>query len=180
VSLAILGQLMWIRLGLLAVLSLGGMEDAHLGFVPSPSEWRIGVQWYLCFLPVGLALGYLVRFARFQPRHLEWWKFGLLLIGTFLAFLWVVGLAEEFFFRAFLQQLLAREAHSDAVGLALASLLFGLAHLSFGLFPNWRFAVLGGVAGLFYGIAFLKARSVRASMVTHALVITTWRMLFAG
>jgi hypothetical protein len=33
---------------------------------------------------------------------------------------------------------------------------------------------------VFYGIAFLKAQSVRASMVTHALVVTTWRMFFAG
>jgi len=180
VALAILGQLMWIRLGLLAVLSLRTLEDVHFGFLPSPREWRVGVQFYLGFLPVGMALGYWVRFARFHPQHLEWWKFALLLLGTFLAFLWVVGLAEEFFFRAFLQQLLARQAHSDVLGLALASFLFGLAHLSFGLFPNWRFALLGGVAGLFYGLAFLKARSVRASMVTHALVVTTWRMLFAG
>ncbi len=180
VALAILGQLMWIRVGLLAVLSLRTMEDARFGFLPSPKEWRIGVQLYLCFLPVGIVLGYFVRFARFHPQPLEWWKFALLLVGTFLGFLWVVGLAEEFFFRAFLQQLLAREAHSDMAGLALASCLFGLAHLSFGLFPNWRFAMLGGVAGLFYGLAFLKARSVRASMVTHALVVTTWRMLFAG
>ena len=180
VVLAILGQLMWIRLGLLAVLSLRTIEGAGFGFIPAPHEWRIGAQLYLCFLPVGAALGYLVRFARFHPQHLAWWKFTLLLTGTFLAFLWVVGLAEEFFFRAFLQQLLARKAHSEMLGLALASFLFGLAHLSFGFFPNWRFAMLGGVAGLFYGIAFLKARSVRASMVTHALVVTTWRMLFAG
>ena len=180
VALAVLGQLMWIRVGLLAVLSLRAIEDARFGFLPSPHEWRLGIQWYLGFLPVGIALGYLVRFARFHPPHLEGWKFVLLLIGTFLGFLWVVGLAEEFFFRAFLQQLLARQTHSDRIGLVLASCLFGLAHLSFGRFPNWRFALLGGAAGLFYGLAFLKARSVRASMVTHALVVTTWRMLFAG
>ena len=180
VALEILGKLMWIRLGLMAVLSLRSMEDAHFGFVPTSSEWRIGIRHYLYFLPVGAAIAYLLNFARFRPPELEWWKFALLLIGTFLAFLWVVALAEEFFFRAFLQQLLARGLRSETVGLVFASVLFGLAHLAFRPFPNWRFAIIGGIAGVFYGLAFLQARSVRASMVTHALVVTTWRVFFTG
>ncbi len=179
-SLAVLGQLMWVRLGLMAVLSLRGMEDVRFGFVPLAGEWRIGVQLYALFLPVGVVISYALHFARFRPQPLDWWKFVPLLIGTFFAFLWVVALAEEFFFRAFLQRLLARSLHSEAVGLAIASLVFGLAHLPFRSFPNWRFAILGGVSGVFYGLAFLKARSVRASMVTHALVVTTWRMFFTS
>ncbi|HYL36686.1 MAG TPA: CPBP family intramembrane glutamic endopeptidase [Bryobacteraceae bacterium] len=182
VPLAILGQLMWIRVGLMAVLSLRSMEmeDVRFGFLPSRREWRVGVQFYAYFLPVAAAISYLLHFARFHPQPLEWWKFLLLAAGTFLAFLWVVALAEEFFFRAFLQRLLARGLHSETLGLILASVLFGLAHLPFRSFPNWRFAILGGVSGVFYGIAFLKAQSVRASMVTHALVVTTWRVFFAG
>jgi membrane protease YdiL (CAAX protease family) len=43
-------------------------------------------------------------------------------------------------------------------------------------FPNWRFALLAAVAGVFYELAFRRARSIRASMVTHALVVTTWRV----
>ncbi|MBZ5609337.1 MAG: CPBP family intramembrane metalloprotease [Acidobacteriia bacterium] len=179
-SLAVLGQLMWVRLGLMAVLSLRSMEEARFGFVPLRGEWRIGVQLYACFLPVGVAISYLLHFAHFHPQPLDWWKFLPLLVGTFFAFLWVVALAEEFFFRAFLQSLLARSLHSDAMGLVIASVVFGLAHLPFGSFPNWRFAILGGVSGVFYGLAFLKARSVRASMVTHALVVTTWRMFFTS
>jgi hypothetical protein len=45
-------------------------------------------------------------------------------------------------------------------------------------FPNWRFALMAAVAGLFYGLAFRAAGSIRASMVTHALVVATWRALF--
>jgi membrane protease YdiL (CAAX protease family) len=180
VALAILGQLMWIRLGLMAVLSLRSMEDVRFSFVPLPREWRVGLLLYACFLPVAAALSYFLHFASFHPQPLEWWKFLLLGIGTFLAFLWVVALAEEFFFRAFLQRLLARGLHSETLGLIFASVLFGLAHLWFRSFPNWKFAILGGVSGVFYGIAFLKAQSARASMVTHALVVTTWRMFFAG
>ncbi len=178
VALGILGQLMWIRLGLMAVLSLRPLDDARFGFVPSPHEWRVGVQHYLYFLPVGAALGYWERFARFHPQAMEWWKFPLVLVATFAGILWVVALAEEFFFRAFLQQVLARRLHSETFGLLAASVLFGLAHLPFRKFPNWRVAVIAGVLGLFCGLALIKARRVRASMVTHALVVTTWRMFF--
>jgi hypothetical protein len=179
-ALGILGKLMWIRLGVMVVLTERPMDDARFGFVPSRNEWRTGIRLYLYFLPVGVVLAYLVRFAHFHVPQLAWWKFALLVVGTFLGFLWVVALAEEFFFRAFLQQLLARHLHSEVLGLILAAALFGLVHLPFGSFPNWRFAAIGGVTGIFYGLAFLRTRSVRASMVTHALVVTTWRMFFTG
>jgi len=185
-ALGILGKLMWIRLGLMAVLSLRPLEDARFGFVPSPQDWRVGVQHYLYFLPVGAALGYWERFARFHlqahlqahPQAMDWWKFPLLLVGTFAGILWVVALAEEFFFRAFLQQVLARRMHSETFGLLAAAVLFGLAHLPFRGFPNWRAVSMAAVLGLFCGLALKKARSVKASMVTHALVVTTWRMFF--
>ena len=179
VQLAILGRLMWIRLGIMAVFSLRSIPDPRFGFIPTRSEWRIGILYYLFFLPVGGAVAYFVSFAKFHAPMLEWWKLALLVPGTFLAFLWVVALFEEFFFRALLQRVLAGALSSEMAGLVVASLLFGLAHLKFRNFPNWRFAIVGGVSGIFYGLAFLKARSVRAAMVTHALVVTTWRLFFA-
>ncbi len=181
VQLAILGRLMWIRLGILAVLSLRSLPNARFGFVPTRSEWRIGILFYLVFLPVGGVIAYWLNFAKFHTPTLEWWKLALLAPGMFLAFLWVVALFEEFFFRAFLQRILAGSLGSEMAGLALASVLFGLAHLTFRhSFPNWRFAILGAVSGIFYGLAFLKAGSVRAGMVTHALVVTTWRLFFSS
>jgi membrane protease YdiL (CAAX protease family) len=171
---------MWARLGIMTVFSLRGIEDPRFGFVPSAAESRIGLLYYLFFLPVGGTLAYLLGVARFHPPSLEWWKLTLLVVGTFLAFLWVVALFEEFFFRAFLQRLLER-AFGSAVGLSVASIIFGLAHLTFRhQFPNWRFAIVAGASGVFYGLTFLKAGSVRASMVTHALVVTTWRVFFAS
>jgi membrane protease YdiL (CAAX protease family) len=68
---------------------------------------------------------------------------------------------------------------SEAGGLVATSLLFGAVHLWFRAFPNWRFAALAALAGLFYGLAFRQARSIRASMVAHALTVTTWRMFFS-
>ena len=180
VGLGILGQLMWIRLGLMAVLSLRSLDDARFGFLPTPEEWRIGVQQFLFFLPIGAVLAYVVRLGQFHPQPLPWWRFGVYLVVTFWALLWVVSLAEEFFFRAFLQRVIARGTHSETVGLLSAAALFGLVHLPFRKFPNWRLATIAGALGIFCGLSLLRARSVRASMVTHALVATTWRMFFSS
>lgn len=181
VALGILGRLMWSRVAIMAILSLrSGEEDDRFSFVPTAREWGVGALHYVYFMPVGILLGYLMRFAGFHLPGFEWWKILLLTIGTFLGFLWVVGLSEEFFFRGFLQRLLARRFHNEAIGLIAASIVFGLAHLSFRQFPNWKFAIVAGAAGIFYGLAFLKTNSVRASMVTHALLVTTWRVFFAG
>jgi len=180
VTLVVLGQLMWIRLGLMAVLSLRSLEDARFGFIPTSEEWRVGTQHFLYFLPVGAALAYLAQLGEFHPHPLPWWQFGLMLVLTFWGILWVVSLAEEFFFRAFLQRVIARGTHSETVGLMAAAALFGLAHLPFRKFPNWRLAIVATALGIFCGLSLLRARSVRASMVTHALVATTWRMFFSG
>src|SRR5579863_3086820 len=65
VQLETLGRLMWIHTGILAVLCVRGWE-AGFGFVPSPREWRIGVEQYILFLPVGGAVAYLVHAVKFH------------------------------------------------------------------------------------------------------------------
>jgi membrane protease YdiL (CAAX protease family) len=180
VSLGILGQLMWIHVGLLAVLTLRSLDDAHFGFLPTAQDWRIGFRHFAFFLPIGAALAYLFQLGGLHAHPRSWWVFAVTLILTFWGILWVVSLAEEFFFRAFLQRTITRSTHSELVGLVVASLLFGLAHLRFHKFPNWRMAIVTAALGFFCGLSLLRARSVRASMVTHALVATTWRMFFSG
>jgi membrane protease YdiL (CAAX protease family) len=180
VALAMLGQLMWIRVGLMAVLSLRSMEDARFSFIPTREEWRIGLRNFLYFLPIGGALAYVVDLGQFDPHPLPWWKFGLLLILTFWGIFWVVSLAEEFFFRAFLQRVIARGTQNELTGLLVAAVLFGLVHLPFRKFPNWRLGIVAAALGVFCGLSLLRAGSVRASMVTHALVATTWRMFFSS
>jgi membrane protease YdiL (CAAX protease family) len=169
----ILGQLMWIRLGVVAVLLVRRFEGIGFGFLPTTREWRIGLRYYLYFLPLGGALIFALRFARFDPAPGLWWKLPL----TFAGILWVVALAEEFFFRGMLQQLLSRWLGYPA-GLVATSLVFGAVHLPFRHFPNWEFAALAAVAGLFYGQSYLGGNGIRSAMVTHALVVATWRTLF--
>jgi membrane protease YdiL (CAAX protease family) len=175
--LEVLGRLMWIHTGIIAVLCIRGLE-AGFGFVPRARDWRVGVLFTLCFLPVGALLGYALHIARWHPVVTLNWKLPLLVLGRFLGILWVLALAEEFFVRGFLQQILSRSLKNDAAGILLTSLIFGALHLPFGTFPNWRFATLAAIAGLFYGVAFAKTRSIRTPMVMHALIVTAWQLFF--
>lgn len=172
-EIAVLGQLMWIRLGIFAALELRRFAATGFGFVPDARAWRTGGLYFAAFLPLGAAFATGIGFARFEPAADWWWRFPL----TFLGALWVVALSEEFFFRGMLQQILSRWWGTKA-GLAAASLAFGAAHLGFRQFPNWEFAALASVAGLFYGRAYLAGGGIRAAMVAHALVVATWRTLF--
>jgi uncharacterized protein len=175
---AVLGRLMWIRLGMIAVLSLRRSPGINFGFVPRSIDWKIGIRHYLYFLPPGIVLALWLNFLKPDPLDLSLRTLGLA-VATFLGALWVLTAMEEIFFRGLLQQMLSKQLGSALMGLLSASVIFGLAHLPFRPFPNWKLAILAAVAGIFYGRAFDQAKSVRASMVTHALVVTTWRVFLA-
>lgn len=164
-----LGQLMWIRTTLLTVMRDLKPEGVGFGFWPDAREWRTGARYFLLLAPVALAVSVVTGFARFAWPEAAWTTVLLTAVATFFGILWVVALSEEFFFRGLLQ---------PRVGLWAASALFGLAHLGFREFPNWRFAAVAAVAGVFYGLAFRSGGGIRASMVTHALTVVFWRTFF--
>ena len=176
--LAILGQLMWTRLAIFECLAIAKMHAEGFGFLPNRREWAAGVVNFLLFLPAGALAASALNLLRFHPPRGDGRMTALIAAGTFLGMLWVVALREEFFFRGLVQRWLGRWLKNDWIGLAAASVLFGLLHLSFRGFPNWRFAILATLAGVFYGRAYLTTRSVRAAMVAHALVNTVWRVFF--
>lgn len=78
----------------------------------------------------------------------------------------LVTLTEELLFRAYiqggLQQLFRRVPAGRTLALCLAALLFGLAHLGGG----WQWALLAGVAGIGYGLAY-RFGGLQAAVVTH-------------
>jgi membrane protease YdiL (CAAX protease family) len=101
----------------------------------------------------------------------------LLGIGAFVPILWVVALSEEFFFRGLLQQWIEQWTGNPNMALVVAALVFGCAHLGFHrIFPNWRWAIVAAILGIFCGLAWRNSRSVQAAMVTHALIVTVWQV----
>lgn len=174
-ALNILGRMMWIRI-LMTVVLLRDKKTIDFGFLPKRSHWIEGIRYYVYCAPLLLGLSYMLEVIHGPAPWTA--KTLLTALGTFLGFLWVAGLAEEFLFRALLQPVLIDILRSRWLGLLTTSVIFGAAHLGFRYFPNWRFSFLAAVAGIFYGLAYDRTNSIRASMVTHALLVTTWRVLF--
>jgi membrane protease YdiL (CAAX protease family) len=143
-------------------------------FLPSARDWRIGALHYLYYLPIGFGLALGLRAVRLVPPH----DVGKVALG-FLGWLFVLTLAEEFIFRGVLQQWIEDWTRKPQVALILTSVLFGAVHLWFGKqFPNWKWMIVAGALGWFCGRARNQAGNIRASMVTHSLVIATWRLFF--
>jgi uncharacterized protein len=165
---SILGQLMLIRLFASVMLILRRIEGTGFGFLPTVKEWKIGLRNFLWFLPLGLGLWAGLGMLRVQASRTEL----LMLPLQFLGMLWVVALFEEFLARGLLQQWLSDWTKRPNLALFLASSVFGLCHLWFPPYPNWKMAIVTAVLGWFCGKAYNEAGGIRAAMVTHALVAT--------
>jgi membrane protease YdiL (CAAX protease family) len=120
-----------------------------------------------------------------RQAHLPIW---MLAVAAPLSFAWLVievGVVEEFFFRALLQERLAAVLRSPWGGLAVAALLFGLVHApglylrttatqeSIGLHPSLLMAVgysivMTSLAGLFVGVLWMRTKNLAVVVIVHA------------
>jgi membrane protease YdiL (CAAX protease family) len=121
-------------------------------------------------IPAGLAL----RFLHWAPGHAGWASLPVTTLGIFFFIAW----PEEFVFRGLLQKMLSRTFKSQSLGWIVASVLFGLAHIANGFFPNWKYALLATFAGFVYGWTWRKAGNIFASAIVHCVVDTVWHALF--
>lgn len=171
-----LGRILWIRLAIAAALLLRQMPGVGFGWWPTFREWRMGATGFAILFPVLLALGWALDFFALREITRPWPQVAAISVGTFFGIFWVVALSEEFFLRGLLQQWLVDWLKSFPAGLVATSLLSGLLHLPFREFPNWKFALLATLAHAGYGWVFQRAGGIRGAMVTHALVVTVWRV----
>jgi membrane protease YdiL (CAAX protease family) len=172
----ILGHLMWIRLGIAALLVMRGWNPGAFGFWPRLREWRIGAFYYLVSIVPVVLLALSLHDVRLELRTGPWWQVAGIGIGTFFGILWVVALSEELFFRGVIERAMLDRSRTGAV--LVSAVLYGSAHLWVHQFPNWRRAAVGTFLGVVFGIIYAQTGSVRAPMVTHALVVATWRVFF--
>ena len=174
----ILGHLAWIHVGVIALLILREWKPGQFGFWPTSREWQIGLFVFLLAIAPLIGLSNQVHFAHFVLPHAAWWRLSGEGIGTFFGILWVVALSEELFFRGFIQKAMENHWRNPFFAILLSAPLFGAAHLWVHAFPNWPHALVATLLGVACGTAYWWAGSVRASMVTHALVVVTWRLFF--
>ena len=139
---------------------------------------RCGFQHRASFRVVGIdcdSPGDGAAFIRFDPTQAHWKSLPFDALGIFLLTAW----PEELLFRGLLQNSFSRTFSSQTGGWIAASAVFGLAHINNnGVFPNWRYALLAAIAGIFYGRTWRKTGSIFPAAIVHALVDTTWHLLF--
>jgi membrane protease YdiL (CAAX protease family) len=176
-QLSVLGHLMLIRMGALAALAIRGNVKAEYRFLPMKKEWLTGFRYFGMMLPVIACAYWAIGLVHLRPHPRSAGLTILLAIGSFPGILWVVALSEEFFFRGLLQQWLERWTGQPNIALIVASLLFGSAHLGFHrVFPNWRWAIVAAILGVFCGLAWRKTRSIQSAMVTHTLIVAVYQV----
>jgi membrane protease YdiL (CAAX protease family) len=169
----------------LAACGLGGLTPRRLRLSFPPKELR--GRGLLAFAVLGAALAAIQIFLGRGARplldgslaHHHW------LIGLVLCFLWMsaeAGLVEEVFFRVILQSRLAAVTRSQAAGVFLSALIFGLAHAP-GLWLRGAGAIdgLGGAPSLPVSIAYSVATMGLAGIVFGILWMRTrnWVLIVA-
>ena len=172
VQIAILADIALFNMAILVLMLERRIRETGFGFLPTANDWCVGFRNFLYCLPVAGGLAWLLHAVKFgMPTD------PLKLAGYFLGFLFVLTLNEEFLFRGVLQQWLEDWTWSRRAALVITSILFGAVHLWFpGFpFPNWRWLIIAGTLGWFCGRSRNQTGGIRASMVTHTLVIITWR-----
>lgn len=132
-------------------------------------------------IPLGLALNFIhPPHAASLARTGGWGttaSFFFMFVGIYLT----VAIPEEMLFRGILQNLLVRtidRGPRGLYGLLIASVVFGASHLHHAPVPNWRYAILATLAGIFYGNVYRTRQRLCASALTHALVDTIWHFWF--
>jgi len=176
-ELAVLSHVVLIQMTVTVLMVARSVVDTGYGLIPTAREWGIGALHFLYFLAGGLPLAFLLHAIRLREHPTPAWS----VAGTFLGFLWVISLSEEFLVRGVLQGWLEDWLASRNGALFLAAAVFGVIHLWFTTypFPNWRWAIIATVLGLCCGHARNQAGGIRAGVVTHALAVATWRAFFA-
>ena len=133
-------------------------------------EWVWGVGACLAFLALAIPIALATGFAQpgLNPTPTVEQVLSLVLL------FWLTAMPEEVLFRGTIQGLIEKVTR-PWIALAVASVIFGLAH-----FPDWRYILLATLAGGAYGLAYLQTRNLAAPILTHFLVDAVWRVFFSA
>jgi membrane protease YdiL (CAAX protease family) len=170
--LAVFSKLLLLDAGMYGFLVVRHLNGVGFDLRLRRRDLSVGGREYAFYAPIaillGLGLGFLHFHARLPSPAEAAGAFGF----TFL----FIAVPEELFFRGWMQNLLERRL-GRIPALISTSVLFGLSHFNKrALHFNWRYVLMAALAGIFYGRAWRRERRVGASVLTHALVDSTWSL----
>jgi len=136
----------------------------------------------LAMFVILMVLLFIVKsFGLLESHTIEISTLKLILIITYLII--IVAPVEEALFRGVIAFWLVKKTNIF-LGWIISAIVFGLAHLPNGasganlLDWNWKLALIAGVSGLFFGITYLKTKSIINPILLHGLSITVWVLFF--
>jgi uncharacterized protein len=172
-GLAAMPKLLLVDAALYAYLVVRRLEGVGYDFRARLRDLLVGVRECALYAPIVIILGLALHFLKPHAG----WPTAPRVLGALLITFFFVAIPEEFFFRGLLQNLLqGRIGRSPS--LVVASVLFGLSHFNKPLPFNWRYVLLGSIAGIFYGRAWRDRHRAFASATTHTLVDVLWSLWF--
>lgn len=127
-------------------------------------------------LPLGIVTGFIVP-AQVHFDLLQW-------LQRFLLIYFLNALPEELLFRGAIQNLIEQRFKRSWKTLAVAAIIFGLAHIdnttAHNTPPNWPYVAMATLAGLAYGWTWQRSNKITASALTHTLVNFIWSVVFTA
>ncbi len=168
-------QLLAIDAGILAFIVWNRVPNVGYRFKWNRTIVITGLVSFAAFAVIGIPLAFAIHFVGYAFTTDKLLSSPALFIGIFL----FTALPEEFLFRGLMQNWITRVTKRPALGLVIASIIFGASHLNNGSpIPNYRYFLLASIAGVFYGWAWQRTGSLMASSLVHALVDTCWSVFF--
>ena len=165
--------LLALNAGIICFLYLRDLEGIGYTITWGPGFATAVIVNFAIFAAIAIPLGEWMHFISWAPSLAKLKILPISLLGIMFFTAW----PEEFLFRGLLQNMLSKTFRSDRIGWIVASGIFGLSHIVHG-FPNWKYVLLAAIAGLFYGTAWMKTKSMTADCLVHTLVDTIWHLLF--
>jgi membrane protease YdiL (CAAX protease family) len=166
-----------VGVGAYAFLVIRNLEGVGYRLSFRKSDVVDGLVNFAGFALVGIPLGLFLGFIQFRPQGVSVWDFAFQLCGIYVT----IAIPEELLFRGIFQNFLVKSIQAGPrglYGLLIAAVVFGASHLHHAPVPNWKYAALAALAGVFYGNAFRTRQRLSAPALTHALVDTVWHFWF--
>ena len=179
---------------IIAFLVIRNLEDIGLVWRLKGDEIRISIQYFIIGLFIIIIIGFITGFFELSKRLPSTFE----MLGMFMSIGFFIALPEELLFRGIIQNFIEksfqRHRYNTWIALVISAIIFGLAHgndaigpvidvnlRSFGIWHcPWAYMIVATIAGIFYGLTYIKTRKVTAAALVHLLVNWFWMVLFNG
>ncbi|MFQ5700340.1 MAG: lysostaphin resistance A-like protein [Acidobacteriota bacterium] len=171
----VLAKALAMELALFCFVVVRRLEGVGYRFRLCAADMTVGTIALSAFLVFAVPAALGTGFVSFQPHWNGMGRWLLMSLGIFF----FIALPEEVLFRGLIFNMLQRmiKVGGPYAALVISSFIFGLAHLN-NPPGDWRYVLLGTMAGISYGWAYLRTGSLLSSAYTHAMVDIIARTLF--